>query len=332
MTLFLMLYSLLSLASSPVTGHMLITKSCPAYLSKNKKSNPDHLSTQVNRIYLVREVNKAQDPHWLRLWMPESPQHPLRWVHTSCGVVDYEDVKPQTCQQSPGFADSYVLALSWQPGFCQTYGYDAGKPECQHLPAQSYQASHLVLHGLWPNQHSCGDHYGFCGVQAAANHCDYAPVSLSDKVSGQLRTLMPAYSAGSCLERHEWNKHGSCQSLSSDDYFGLATRLTREADQTPLALYLRDHIGHRVTRDLLRDKVRQSFGVEATRKVYFGCKNGLLVDVYIQLPAIMPDDASLTHLIDEAPEFARYEGCPESIGISNFSNESRYDPEPQSRN
>jgi len=320
--LFTLLVALPSFASTPVTGHILMTKSCPAYLSQSKKTNPEHLKTQVEKIYTIREVNDLNNPTWLRLWMPNSPKHPQRWVSADCGVSDYEASGAQSCQLSPGMADSYVLALSWQPGFCQTYGYDAGKPECLHLSSQSYQASHLVLHGLWPNQDRCGDHYGFCGVQAAANHCDYSPVTMSENVSGQLRVLMPSYSFGSCLERHEWNKHGSCQVLSSDAYFNLAARLTREADQTDFAIFLRDHLGHHVTREILHDKIRQSFGVEASRKVYLGCKNGMLVDIYIQLPALIPSDTTLTELVKKAPESNRYEGCPESIAISNFNSGS----------
>ncbi|MGQ3891601.1 ribonuclease T2 family protein [Legionella sp. CNM-4043-24] len=317
---FFLFLSLPSFASVPVTGHILMTKSCPAWLSKNKKTNPNNVYTQTEKIYAIREVNNTSNPAWLRIWIPENPQYPLRWVQADCGAADYETSQTQSCQLSPGLADSYVLALSWQPGFCQTYGYDAGKPECLHLSAQSWQARHLVLHGLWPNQDSCGEHYGFCGVQSARSHCDYAPVNLSDKVAEQLRVLMPSYSYGSCLERHEWNKHGSCQIRSPDEYFALATRLTREADQTELAAYLRDHAGRQVTRSILRDKITQSFGADATRKVYLGCKNGLLVDVFVQLPALIPAESSLTELVNKAPEFTRYEGCPESIAISNFNN------------
>ncbi len=62
-------------------------------------------------------------------------------------------------------ADSHVLALSSQSGFCQTYGFEAGKPECLKLSKTSYQARHLTLHGLWPKLNSCGQRYGFCGVR-----------------------------------------------------------------------------------------------------------------------------------------------------------------------
>lgn len=96
-----------------------------------------------------------------------------------------------TCDTHAGMSDSYVLALSSQPGFCQTYGYEAGKPECMHLPKNSYQAKHLTLHGLWPNQSACGQSYGYCGVEQKSNHCAYPPLNLSSQVAEQLKKLCP---------------------------------------------------------------------------------------------------------------------------------------------
>ncbi len=70
--------------------------------------------------------------------------------------------QPSQCND-PNSADSYVLALSSQAGFCETYGFEAGRPECLHLTKDSYAATHLTLHGLWPNKDLCGTYYGYCG-------------------------------------------------------------------------------------------------------------------------------------------------------------------------
>lgn len=92
-----------------------------------------------------------------------------------------------SCDVSAGKSDSNVLALSSQPGFCQTYGYEVGKPECNHLSKNSYQATHFTLHGLWPTQSSCGQAYGFCGVKQRLDHCDYEPVELSPGIAEHLK-------------------------------------------------------------------------------------------------------------------------------------------------
>ncbi|MDX1835986.1 ribonuclease T2 family protein [Legionella taurinensis] len=312
----LSLYAVFAQASVPVDGTFIAGKSCPAYLSKNKKTNPSNASVEAGQRFTLIEINRPYKPDWLRITMADGTG---RWVASQCGDADYQTQPASRCDQSPGMADSYVLALSWQPAFCQTYGYEAGKPECMKLKPASYAASHLTLHGMWPNQNQCGQNYGFCGVEPQPNHCDYPVVNLNDEVAGMLRVLMPSYAFGSCLERHEWYKHGSCQILSADAYFSLAMRLVNEADRSQLGTYLHEHLGKTVTRSELEERVRLSFGSNAAKKVYLGCKNGLLVDIYIQLPALIPYSESLKTLVQKAPELKRYQGCPASVGISDFT-------------
>lgn len=238
------------------------TKTCPAYLSKNQGTNPNNLMVEPNKIYPVREINKPS-PDWYRIEMLE--QHTLSWVSSECGLAQKNGQATSTCD-SAGMADSYVLALSSQPGFCETYGFEAGKPECRKLAKDSYQANHLTLHGLWPNIDVCGQHYGFCNVRPQTNHCDYTPVELSPIVSDELKKLMTSFNYGSCLERHEWNKHGSCQILSADGYFSLAMRLTTEADKSPFGVYLTEHQGQTVTLSVLREMIDKTFGVTNREK------------------------------------------------------------------
>ena len=42
-------------------------------------------------------------------------------------------------------ADYFLLAASWEPGFCAT---NSGKAECQNIRG-TYAGSHLSTHGLW---------------------------------------------------------------------------------------------------------------------------------------------------------------------------------------
>lgn len=224
-----------------------------------------------------------------------------------------------TCDTHAGMSDSYVLALSSQPGFCQTYGYEAGKPECQNLSKNSYQAKHLTLHGLWPNQNACGQSYGYCGVEQKTNHCSYPSLNLSPEVAEQLKIMMPSYHYGSCLERHEWNKHGSCQILSADAYFSLAMRLTASVDNSVLGQYITQHQGQKVPLSDLREMIVQSFGKDNSGKVYLGCKNGILVDIYIHLPALIPLDEPIESLIKDAPNSPVKDTCPSKVMLSNFN-------------
>lgn len=226
------------------------------------------------------------------------------------------------CDMQANMSDSYILALSSQSGFCQTYGYEAGKPECRNLPSNSYSAKHLTLHGLWPNQNACGQSYGFCGVEQKGDHCAYIPLNLAPQVSEDLKKIMPSYNYGSCLERHEWNKHGSCQNLSADNYFSLAMRLATAVDNSIFGEYLTLHQGQKVPLVNLQESIITSFGQKNLGKIRLICKNGILVDIYIQLPALIPFNASLETLIDEAPHRRANDTCPKTVFLSNFNKAS----------
>ncbi|CAM2748546.1 ribonuclease T2 family protein [Legionella worsleiensis] len=307
-------------ALGAVNGTFEATKVCPAYVSKNNKTNPDNLMVRIHQQYVIKEINK-NPPDWLRIVIPEQ-RNSLRWVSADCGLAEYAERNTERCDLRPGMADSHVLALSSQAGFCETYGYEAGKPECRKLTQNSFQANHLTLHGLWPNQDNCGLRYGFCTVKPRANHCDYEPLNLSSAVGEHLKTLMPSYRYGSCLERHEWNKHGSCQALNPDDYFSLAMKLAREVNESDFGLFLTEHKGRTVKKSVLRAIIDQSFGANNAGKIYLGCKDGYLVDVFIQLPALISFNESLVSLINKAPDNQYHDSCSVDVTVSDFNKDS----------
>ena len=62
-----------------------------------------------------------------------------------CGVLLlsaclYEEAEPWK------FDGDMVLAVSWQPGFCETR---PRLPECRSQKKSRYDATHFALHGLW---------------------------------------------------------------------------------------------------------------------------------------------------------------------------------------
>lgn len=258
-------------------------------------------------VYSALSIASIQDVHY-------SPP----CADASCNQAYYLFQKATPCDNTPGLADSYVLALNWQPAFCESYGYEAGKPECEALKSDSYAASHMVLHGLWPNQTRCGVSYGYCGVNKESRACHYPPVSLSETVAKKLKQFMPSYAYGSCLERHEWNRHGQCQILPIDDYFLLAIKLNEQLNSSSFGMYLKNHVGQQIKLHDLKLAVDKAFGKDAQKKIYFGCKNGLLVDMYINLPALLPNDESLEELIEQASASSRSDGCPKQVRISDF--------------
>jgi ribonuclease T2 len=120
----------------------------------------------------------------------------------------------------------YVLALSWAPDFCCGH---PDKEECQGLNG-SFGATHLTIHGLWPNYTDAQSSeagagwpqycapYGACATKPAAG-C--SPVAST--IPADMQTYGPGYvSDNDFLADHEWPKHGSCTGLDSGTYFSSA--------------------------------------------------------------------------------------------------------------
>jgi ribonuclease T2 len=93
---------------------------------------------------------------------------------------------------APGQFDFYLLNLSWSPEFCATHG---DSPECGRNLG-------FVVHGLWP-QDANGDY---------PQHCSDAPGPANPQADTD---IMPTAS----LVAHEWETHGTCSGLGTNDYF-----------------------------------------------------------------------------------------------------------------
>lgn len=176
------------------------------------------------------------------------------------------------CEPDAAF-DHYVLALSWQPAFCEA---NAERPECRSLAVGDFAARNLALHGLWPSA-SASEHPAYCGVAAAARDLDIAgqwcalPTSGADQeTQDDLAQLMPG--ARSCLDRHEWLKHGTCSGLDADAYFDRSARLTEAVQATRLGALLSAHVGREIPlRDIL-DAFQEEFGPSAGAALTVTCR------------------------------------------------------------
>ncbi|MEJ2200108.1 MAG: hypothetical protein P8X63_03710 [Desulfuromonadaceae bacterium] len=317
--------SFLSTAHASVTASGLFQadQSCQAYQSIRKKTNPGNIELEVGRQYAILELNVPEGTTWYRLQLDEA-EPSQRWVYFECGradvagpepAADGEPAGPQNDQpcSTAGLEDSYVLSLSWQPAFCESH---PDKPECAVSDPESYQARNFTLHGLWPNQKSCGTHYGFCGQYAkeVSPFCDYAAVPMRAETLAELGRVMPSAAHGSCLQRHEWYKHGTCQTAwDADGYFIRAMGLVDEFNGSGMALFMREHLGRTVSTEDFFAAVDQAFFAGAHQRLQISCKNGQLVDVYLQLPSPLEDD-SLAALLERAA--ARFRnGCGEQFEV-----------------
>lgn len=133
----------------------------------------------------------------------------------------------------------YVLALSWQPAFCET---ERGRPECRGA-----EPAALVLHGLWFE-----DAEPWCREPREAREtldgrpmCRLAPVPLPGPLRNELEAAMPG--SRSCLDRREWWKHGVCSHPSADAYYRDSIALLRRLEGGALARLLAARAGAKVS-------------------------------------------------------------------------------------
>jgi ribonuclease T2 len=327
----LALFGLLTIpaaSAEPAGGSLLAVRGCPAYISKNKLTNPDRIKLAPGTAYPVLEQNRAGNPDWYRIRIVGA-RPAERWVSADCGrysavappggpVEEEEEtggngglaahcpsVGPRPVCNTCGRGESYVLAVSWQPAFCETVARNEldEKPECRVEDESAYQASHFTLHGLWPNRHECHRDYGFCGpvTHKEANFLQYPPVTLKTAARDGLAEVMPSVALGSGLERHEWHKHGTCSGLTADDYFGRAAELTRQFNRSGLADFMSRNVGRQVTVAEFLNRVDAALGAGARDRVRLECgKPGLLTEVQINLPLRTPSGGDLQTLVAEA--------------------------------
>ncbi|MCB1387385.1 MAG: ribonuclease [Nitratireductor sp.] len=210
----------------------------------------------------------------------------------------------------------FVLAASWQPGFCETR---PGKQECVSQRENRFDATHFSLHGLWPQPGS----KVYCGVDAAEIAADKAgrwhglpALELDEATRAELDRVMPG--TQSSLQRHEWIKHGTCHGGSAQAYYAQSLRLMAELNGSAVRALFAARIDMEVTVSEIRAAFDDSFGAGAGKRVKVACvtdpSNGrrLIGEITIGLAGGFPGDigegATLAELIPAAGTTAP--GCP----------------------
>lgn len=114
------------------------------------------------------------------------------------------------------------------------------------------------------------------------------PYGLSSSTLNTLQTYMPgAGKYASCLDEHEWFKHGSCAAMVQDNYWGTASSLMNRFGQTAFNNFLKNHIGRSVTRTQMISAFEGTFGAGSRSAASFNCTkiNGVsyFTEVWVNL-------------------------------------------------
>ena len=166
---------------------------------------------------------------------------------------------------------NFVLAISWQPAFCETA---SKKPECSSQNEERVDTRQFSLHGLWPQPVG----RAYCGVAQEEIDKDKSGkwrsvtmTRLPKELWDRLRVAMPGTKSG--LQRHEWIKHGTCIPGSDPErYYSESLSLLDMVNASKVAQLFAGNIGGQLSGEEIRAAFDESFGEGAGKRVRIACK------------------------------------------------------------
>jgi ribonuclease T2 len=309
-------------AFEPLEGYFIALESCDAFQSKNKLTNPGEVQTEPMRAYAMRGMN-APGGEFFQVQVPGAPVTADRWVHVSCGKHVVEAGTPVT-QAGPAVVTpstgsesaENVLALSWQPAFCET---KPQKPECVELNAGNLPVTEqqLSIHGLWPQPEGnayCGVPAALVALDSASRWAELPEVATDAETRELLAVAMPG--SASFLERHEWIKHGTCYRAAggADEYVDDTLRLV-EAINGAVGPLLAENVGGEARTADIRARFDAAFGPGAGERVQVHCAGDggrtLVQELKINLRGVIGPDTPVGEVILAADPVSP--GCPQGV-------------------
>ncbi|ODT77764.1 MAG: hypothetical protein ABS76_26030 [Pelagibacterium sp. SCN 64-44] len=309
-----------AMAEVPLTGTFTASQACPAFQSINRQTNPGNVSIRLGQSYDLLAANRTPATH---LWIAVPGAQPeRRWVAVECGTSTADIGTPSTAPapQQPAYRGTqYVLAVNWQPAFCEL---NSRTRECRDQRPNAYEATNFTLHGLWPQPK--GNEY--CDVSErdrwASQDGRWRDLPALDLTIAQRRDLdqvMPGSQSG--LDRHEWVKHGTCYGAGQRDYYADSLDLMLALNASEVAELFAANIGRRLTLAEIRAAFDRAFGPGAGDRVAMDCapdgNRTLITELRINLTGDItdPDDfAALLAAADPAGDSCR-SGQVDAVGL-----------------
>ena len=307
LSLFILSFSFFATTLSFAKGAescFLANDSCEAYQSFRKKTNPEGIHLESGKFYKILEKNRKKKAYRVQV---DGIKRPARWVSGRCGEAlsvcpmnkSASKKIPPTKQMPRKKKPDYLLALTWQPSFCETH---SRKKECRTQTKNRYDATHWSLHGLWPQPRN----NAYCGVSNMDKGIDrnkkwhlLAPVKLSQKTATDLAFIMPAVASN--LQRHEWIKHGTCYGSDAEDYYSDAIYLTKQINSSIVGKLFTRGVGKRVSLKQVRQHFNKAFGKGAGAKVDMRCdRKGRVSELWINLKGEVDDGVTISSLMKNA--------------------------------
>ena len=209
-----------------------------------------------------------------------------------------------------------VLAISWQPAFCET---KSRVPECRSQRRGRIDTRQFSLHGLWPQPRR----QTYCGVDRTVRSAarggwrNLPGLGLDRDLQRRLLAAMPG--VRSYLHRHEWVKHGTCYRPASGprtaaNYYEDSLDLLDAVNASPVRDLFQSNIGRSLTATRIRRAFDEGFGQGAGRRVQMECRRDgdrqIIVELRIALAGRFGVDDMGALMRSARPQ---RQGCPSGV-------------------
>lgn len=160
-----------------------------------------------------------------------------------------------------GQFDYYVLSLSWSPNWCALEGDRRNSRQC--APDKDFG---WVLHGLWPQYEQGWP--SFCATSAR------------NPRRSETRQEADIYgTSGSAW--HQWNKHGRCTGMTSEDYYALARDAYARVERPEIFRKLKERV--RVPAEVVEEAFLEANPHLSDDEMAVTCKDGHIQEIRICL-------------------------------------------------
>uniref|UniRef100_A0A7S1TQJ6 Uncharacterized protein n=2 Tax=Phaeomonas parva TaxID=124430 RepID=A0A7S1TQJ6_9STRA len=230
-----------------------------------------------------------------------------------------------------GAFEDWIFALEWQPQWIEGHCNDGGGKLGANFFPDSYGATHLSLHGLWPNyiadQHDgkswpqfCagadGNDYTQCKSSGGPDFCYPNAAALEAfNVTDRWMKYALEYSWTE-LASHEWAKHGGCTGWNQTYFFRVAEQTYSKLAEGPGFDFIADNVGKSVAHE---DLVKAfSSGLDGKSPGFQCAKNCELSEVWTKFaadPETLLPAAPMDHSDEDscgkcdAVKITKFDGC-----------------------
>jgi ribonuclease T2 len=281
------------------------TQACKAFQSFKQRTNPGNIRLTADTVYPVVEKNKPDATHYRLKIAGAAPE--LRWVAIDCGNLLGNN--PPTAPISPAPKQPIVpqrtrnvLAISWQPAFCETH---PNKTECQTQTADRFDATNFTLHGLWPEKTYCHVSEAIKNLDKPDTWLKMPKLNLSAALLNELRIKMPGAASG--LHLHEWYKHGSCYSATPEEYYRESLALLDQVNASSVRAFFVKNIDRQVRSQDIRTEFSDAFSDRAGEKIEIACERDdrptrrrMIQELQLNLKGEVASDTLIADLFKDA--------------------------------